>query len=62
MAKKRAYDRGESIKLPSALLNKVRKNKKKTGVSITAFICQAVDEKLAYQPPVFRTQEMPPIT
>lgn len=36
----------ETVKLPVAHVNKVRKNKKKTGVTIAAFICQAIDEKL----------------
>lgn len=36
----------ESVKLPKAYVNKVRKNKKDTGVPIAVFICQAIDEKL----------------
>jgi hypothetical protein len=39
----------ESVKLPSAHVNKVRKNKKETGVPIAVFICQAIDEKLNIQ-------------
>ena len=37
----------ESVKLPKSYLKKVRNNKKATGVSIMAFICQAIDEKLS---------------
>jgi len=39
----------ESVKLPSAYVRKVRKNKKATGIPIAIFICQAIDEKLANQ-------------
>jgi hypothetical protein len=39
----------ESVKLPSAHVIKVRKNKKDTGVPIAVFICQAIDEKLSNQ-------------
>lgn len=38
-----------SLRLPSEYMQKVRKNKRATGVSITAFICQAIDEKLERQ-------------
>lgn len=36
----------ESIKLQSKIVEKVRENKKKTGVPITTFIEQATTEKL----------------
>lgn len=36
----------ESVKLSSALVKKVRKNKKETGVPIAIFINQAIEEKL----------------
>lgn len=36
----------ESIKLKSEIVQKVRQNKKKTGVPITTFIEQATNEKL----------------
>lgn len=39
----------ENVTLPKAHVKKVRENKKKTGVSISAFICQAIDEKLHHQ-------------
>jgi len=39
----------ESVKLPSAYVRKVRKNKKDTGIPIAVFICQAIDEKLSRQ-------------
>lgn len=39
----------ESVKLPTAHVKKVRKNKKETGVPIAVFICQAIDEKLHRQ-------------
>ncbi len=39
----------ETVKLPSAYVKKVRKNKKDTGVPIAVFICQAIDEKLKNQ-------------
>lgn len=37
----------ESIKLQSKIVEKVRENKKKTGVPITTFIEQATTEKLS---------------
>lgn len=37
----------ESVKLPTAYVKKVRKNKKATGVPIAVFICQAIDEKIS---------------
>jgi len=36
----------ETVKLPSAHVKKVRKNKKETGVPIAVFICQAIDDKI----------------
>ena len=39
----------ETVKLPTAHVKKVRKNKKDTGVPIAVFICQAIDEKLNRQ-------------
>lgn len=45
MAKKKEL---ESVKLPSAHVKKVRKNKEETGVPIAVFICQAIDEKLLH--------------
>jgi len=36
----------ESIKLKSSIVDKVRKNKVKTGVPITVFIEKAITEKL----------------
>lgn len=39
----------ESVKLPKTHVEKVRKNKKATGVPIAVFICQAIDEKLERQ-------------
>jgi len=44
MVKKPKY---ENVKLPKSSVSKVRDNKKVTGVSITAFMCQAIDEKLS---------------
>ena len=46
MAKK---EKEGSIKVPLVYLKKVREDKKVTGVSIAAFICQAIDEKLSKQ-------------
>jgi hypothetical protein len=40
----------ESVKLNSKLVEKVRKNKEKTGVPITTFIEKATEEKLSKQP------------
>jgi len=40
----------ESVKLPTAYVKKVRKNKKNTGIPIAVFICQAIDEKLDREP------------
>lgn len=39
----------ENVKLETALVNKVRANKKKTGVPIGVFIGQAINEKLQRQ-------------
>jgi len=44
-----AKNRGESIKLPKEYLEKLRLNKKNTGVPIATFICQSIDEKLTRQ-------------
>lgn len=39
----------ENIKVPKSYVEKLRENKKTTGVSIIAFTCQAIDEKLSHQ-------------
>ncbi len=44
MAKKKPKE--ETIKLPANYVQKARDYKKATGVTIVAFICQAIDEKL----------------
>jgi hypothetical protein len=36
----------ESVKIKKSLLNKLRNNKLETGVNITAFVEQAIKEKL----------------
>jgi len=40
----------ENVSLPTAYVNKLRENKKSTGVPIRTFICQAIDEKLKLKP------------
>jgi len=39
----------ENIKVPKSYVDKIRENKQTTGVSIIAFTCQAIDEKLERQ-------------
>ncbi len=39
----------ENVNLPTEYVDKVRKNKETTGVPISTFICQAIDEKLNKQ-------------
>lgn len=39
----------ENVKLDTSIVDKVRKNKLKTGVSITKFFEMAADEKLKLQ-------------
>jgi LDH2 family malate/lactate/ureidoglycolate dehydrogenase len=39
----------ENVSIPTAYVNKLRENKKSTGVPIRTFICQAIDEKLKSQ-------------
>jgi hypothetical protein len=39
----------ENVKLLKSYVNKIRENKKETGVSIIAFTHQAIDEKLERQ-------------
>ena len=41
-----AVTKTESVKLKTASVNKVRANKKKTKVPISAFIEEAIDEKI----------------
>ena len=40
----------ESVKIKKSLLNKVRKSKKTTGVTITAFVEQAIEDKFKTNP------------
>lgn len=46
MGKKNKKLEYENIKVPKAYVDKLRANKESTGVSIIAFTCQAIDEKL----------------
>ncbi len=39
----------ESVKLQTVIVNKVRANKKKTGMPIATFIEQSIEEKLKAQ-------------
>ena len=39
-------EKTESVKIKTALLKKVRANKQATGITITAFVEQAIKEKL----------------
>jgi hypothetical protein len=41
-----ADKKGENVKIPWKYIQKLRKNKKETGVPMATFICQAIDEKL----------------
>ena len=38
----------ESVKIKTPIVNKVRANKKKTGVPVSTFFEQAAEEKLAF--------------
>lgn len=39
-------DKYESVKIKTSIVNKVRANKKKTGVNVCAFFEQAANEKI----------------
>ncbi len=43
MASNKQY---ENVKLPTRIVNKLRKNKKDTGVAISTFVEMAIEEKL----------------
>lgn len=44
-----AADKYESVKIKKSIVNKVRANKKKTGVNVCTFFEQAAEEKLLTQ-------------